>query len=874
MQQRIGHNQSFHLRYSVERLVLSFLTGVIVLLCSAPVAAQDTPEVTTQELFERVFGDLAHFDPAFHKKVLDATPGIRHYRDTDNDQIPDEIWYIDLSKRHPEKYCPLLVKVVDEDHDLKEGEEGDLDSDLYLADWNADGIIDSAVDYTDLDRDQDVDEMSIYFYQPKNEYFKEAVLRSWWGRDEGDDNLLWYDIAYTYDQSLCEYRCHFGGDEIFVAFALPLKGKEWIPYWENPFVFFDHDGDGASEEVVRFCGIERDIENIRHSLDADNDSSKDNPRDYDVSISGWAPGSRLEDGSEGPGHSTLKFEPSSAEKVMLRGIPSSWYVSKSQTLGLVPQLSWVRRQLVWDEIDNNIDNQHHLSTYERWEGVITPETPYFKQIGGPNCGLVNVRLEADLDKAGAPEVYYHPVDHRIHLTGADHAWMDIDTDFDFKADMRYDYFDENKDGILDLWTFDTNLDGKPEDSWKADADLEVTRINFTWEAVHGQIAQRTQSLEALSLLDRTLTEVLSQPGWNGLPGKLGAENYFTILSAPTPGQADLRRKLTQSDESLFFMLGTSCDYQLCLLKQQKLEKDLLARIDEGRSQGDIDALRQALEEAFNLETPEEGYSAWKIRLQGPPPKLVAWNDTWLPPNIGWESEKVAYRSYWGQFDFFGKNHDFLLYTQLSDESYHVEQPWGMDALNVGSTAGCGGITLIVDGVEYPVRTPKGVGPIQFSHRLVEETSQRVVIEMTASPVGPESSPYTVTFLCTSHAGHPETDIEIKLTGGSPQAKASLAVELIRLKQETLLNDPKSGVLVTRGWQTPEIGWIGMSAIYPPEHFLRLAAHEDCHQVILSVPENRSLTYSICCDWLNGRRFNRCPTARDWFEEVQSIAGSR
>lgn len=859
---------------SVRKILPQLFMGLLCLFFTSLSFAQANTSEADQALLDRVFGESGHLDLAFHKQVLEATPGLRHYRDTDNDGQPDEIWYIDLAQRHPEKYRPLLVKVIDEDQDLKPGEEGDLDSDLYLADWNADGRIDSAVDYTDLDQDQDVDEMGIYFLQPKNEYFKEAVLRSWWGRDEGDDNLLWFDIAYTYDQALCENRCHFGGDEIFVAFALPLSSKEWIPYWENPFVFFDHDGDGATEEVVRFCGIDRDIENIRHSLDADNDTNDKNPRDYDVSISGWAPGSRLADGSKGPGSSLLKFEPASAEKVMLRGIPTGWFVSKDKTLDLVPRLNWVLRQLVWDEIDNNADNEHHLSSYERWEGVIAPGTAFFPQIGGPNCGLVNVRIEVDLDKAEAPIVYYHPVDHRIHLVGADHAWMEIDTNFDDKADMRYDSFDENKDGILDRWTLDTNLDGKSEDSWQASASVQATTLPFSWKEVYGKISERTRTIEALSLLDRTLSVVLAGMDQKGSFTKLGAEKMFSILSAPTAEQAALRRKLVQSDESLFFMLTASCDYQLSLLKQQPLEKDLLDRIEEARSSGEIDTIRQALENAYHLETPAEDFSAWKEHVQGPAPKQVAWNDKWFPPNVGWESEKVAYRSYWGQFDFFGKNQDILIYPQLSGENYHVEQPWGIDALHVGETAGCGGITLVVDGVEYPVRSPRGEGKIQFSHRLVEETPEKVVIEMKATPVGPESHPYTVTFRCTSQAGHPETDIEVTLSGGSPGAKASLAIELTRLNQEGLLNMPKYGVLATRGWQAHDIGWIGMSIIYPAGQFERLASQEDCHQVILSTTENQPIRYSICCDWLNGRRFNRCPSLQDWFDEILTIAGTK
>ena len=52
---------------------------------------------------------------------------------------------------------PLLVRVIDEDGDLRMGDEPDYDSDLYLADWQADSAVNVVCDYTDLDGDNDVD---------------------------------------------------------------------------------------------------------------------------------------------------------------------------------------------------------------------------------------------------------------------------------------------------------------------------------------------------------------------------------------------------------------------------------------------------------------------------------------------------------------------------------------------------------------------------------------------------------------------------------------------------------------------------------------------------------------------------------------------
>ena len=55
------------------------------------------------------------------------------------------------------------MRAIDEDGDLEEGAEPDLDSDLYVVDWKADGTVDVMTDYADRDGDNDVDEMAFYF---------------------------------------------------------------------------------------------------------------------------------------------------------------------------------------------------------------------------------------------------------------------------------------------------------------------------------------------------------------------------------------------------------------------------------------------------------------------------------------------------------------------------------------------------------------------------------------------------------------------------------------------------------------------------------------------------------------------------------------
>ncbi|MDD3909075.1 MAG: hypothetical protein PHN86_03855, partial [Proteiniphilum sp.] len=130
------------------------LFGAILCLLLTDVQAANLTEKEKKQLaFEWVFGDLAKFDQVIVQKVLSDTHGKRYYIDHDGDGKPEEVWFIDIDPRHNESKRPILVRVIDEDGDLEMGGEPDLDSDLYLADWNADGQVDAVVDYEDIDGD-------------------------------------------------------------------------------------------------------------------------------------------------------------------------------------------------------------------------------------------------------------------------------------------------------------------------------------------------------------------------------------------------------------------------------------------------------------------------------------------------------------------------------------------------------------------------------------------------------------------------------------------------------------------------------------------------------------------------------------------------
>ncbi len=827
----------------------------VAMACALAAHGQDD---TKQKLFERVFGDAARLDMAVHQSVLAAKPGERVYIDRDNDGDPDEVWFVDRDLRHPAEWQPLVVRVMDEDDDLEDGFEPDHDSDLYIADWKGDGTVDSACDYTDRDGDGDVDEMLLYF--PTSDKQRMMI---WWGDDIGDDNLLWYDIGYTYNQRACQYRCHFGGDELFCAYTIGLDDAEWLPAFENPFLFYDRDQDGVTEEVIRIGGRGDKVENLRYSFDADDDGTPDSPRNFDVSISAHATPEIL-------------FDPAVAESRTIRGIPTGRFLSFTQSPDWARQQVWSNMLLCWVEDDLNIDSDgvsegKFTDTQERWEGVICKGNDFFKQIGGPSCGLLNKRYEVDDQPAKGISVYFSGVDHRVHLKGADHAWMLVDFDYDLQPDMRYDYLDTDGDGYIDTWRVDIDMDGTPDEEWKAGGDT-AHDIPYTWESMRDTMVpvRNTVPEQTLHLVLR-LTQALST-----LEGEQKARDAAGVMLfsgfAGTPLSDEVRDRLVASVETHRFFLDILKDRLIIRLKQAHNDAAFWARFDEVRGCGYLDAMRALVESAFELDKDLPLYEdvADSIRRTTARPG-VDWAQDWTPPNIAWESEVSAYRAYWGQFDFFGKKKPGLVARTFgAGYDYHQEQDWGMDALNVGTTCGLGGVTLYVNGTPYPVWSPKGEGAIEWSKRLLEQSDGELAVELIAEKAGPAEAPWRVRFECQTRRGYKHSDITVTAEGGKPGDALEIGIGLTKLKQENFLLDGAAGVMASRGLQTPAIGWVGLGVRFPAAAFLRGVELDDMHQVVLKAAPGEPMAYAIQGDWLRGRRFPYCPTIENWVRELAAI----
>lgn len=832
----------------------------------------------SQLAFEQLFGDIARFDPSDVARVLGDTIGKRHYFDRDGDGRSEEVWFVDIEPRHTSDKWPILVKVVDQSGSLDIGKEPLKCGSIWVADHYADGMVDSVINYVDEDGDGDLDRMEWYSYGRRNYRVPVDGIRVLYAIDDGDDNLLDYDINFKYYQIPCQNFSHFGGDERFVAFYLNSDKSRWVPYFENPFLFYDYDKDGITEEVIRVEGHDSVLRTMRWSFNVLPIASK--PRDYDVSLSVCGPGWNEEQNMESVFNMVLPEK--HTEEFTIMGIPAGPVLKRTDARKYLQKVVWAREMLTWNENNLNIEFETPWNTIERWEGVINPrcdvDGSYMPRIGAPDCGLFNKRFEVLLRPTRPNRYYFNPSDGRVHLKGADYVWMDVDYDYDGVRDMRYEWVDTDGDGVLDVIHIDVDGDGIADDSWSL-RTCSARKTKWTYTNLNRVMAPVYEKEPARKyMLIRMLEELLGK-----LSPTRESDVVWNLINGGFTGiylSGDVAGRLRNSDKSLLYYLSLVQDRMILELKKSGYANDAFWRsFTRARKRGDTAAMIRILKRYFKDIEPEDSYPDWLHNFRKETERRrVAWNNTWLPPNWGWESDKAAFRFYNGHFDLFGKREwlDTLIFPTMSgvegeEPDYHVDKgEWGMDILHVGNTSGCGGLILYVNGDAYPVRSGSDKGNPAFSGEVLTESDDMVQLEMKATGVGPEDAPFTVAIRPSAYAGAKYSVVEVLVEGGHPEDEIALGIGLTRLQDETFCPEYASGIMASWGFQDPEIGFMGMGILFPANLFLREDEQMDEHRVVIGCETGVPVRYFIQGDWLRGHQYPVYPSAHDWFDTLKEV----
>ncbi len=511
---------------------------ILVMCLGLSVHSAQASENDSNAAFADFAGETVLMKPDIVKQLLNDSEHTPLLIDSNGDGKVDRKYFIDTDERHGDRCQPLVVMVIDEDGDMGSSGITDLDSDCYVADWHGDGTIDRIVDYNDLDGDNDVDEQYLYQWT-ENEHLKNRMPKKVsdkaylvaWAKDYGDDNRLWYHTNYEYGQHITQWKTDFNGDEMFVyLFFFDREEQKLIPIWENAFSFYDLDDDTFSEEVVRFSGSGINAENLRYSMDLDNDSEKDNVHDFDFSLSCIGP---------------VSFGESDSERVMIRGRVTEPILRWDRMRQISKEARWNQIHLTWDENDCNVDPLPGRLHNERWEGVISHDNEYIPRVGGPSCGPYNKRNEVDTDASGGMQMYFSPVDARLHLFGAESGWIAVDYDYDTIPDMRIEMEDRDGNGYFDLWRYDTDADNSDERIVKCESDVkELLPFDYNeLQKYHTPSVQK--SVDESERMIRAMKHLLSDAGQDG-------DNietyYYNELAAYDPDFA-LGKKMLASVES-------------------------------------------------------------------------------------------------------------------------------------------------------------------------------------------------------------------------------------------------------------------------------------------------------------------------------------
>lgn len=365
--------------------------------------------------------------------------------DLDNDGDPDILKAILPNGTH--------VLWIDDDDDMTPNDlEGDTDSDCVMLDLNNDGAYgsekDLIVDWADENQDGQADLQFIIDNGYKNSKGKwESHFIIFF--DDDQDGIFSY---INWDHFKFEGWDHSGQANFFADYngmskMLKVHITSWnianLEYnWENPFLYFDEDGDGLTEMAIRVVDepVNIEVENkgllaweyskkaslIQMTWDMDNDSEAANEQDFDLSL-----------------------------KFMGKGFDYSDQVHTFQNIGGIAEADYLFEDPRWRHLEFLVYPDHDstkMLTYReknwdqcwfvfdedddchRWERVefYDPKDPFL--IGSKNGGLdhnpqadvAGDRGEWDLDFSGKGKLYISPLDCRLHLYGAEEGYWRVD----------------------------------------------------------------------------------------------------------------------------------------------------------------------------------------------------------------------------------------------------------------------------------------------------------------------------------------------------------------------------------------------------------------------------------------------------------------
>ena len=389
----------------------------------------------------------------------------------------------------------IPIMWLDEDGNMAPGDtEGDTVNDCLLADRDKDGVYDLIVKFADQTGNGRADLQLIIDYP--HGIHKDSRNYMYVFDDDGDGVFNYIDwnemeLRCWEKNGISDFYTDYSGNSTFLkTHRMPDQLQDLRYQWENPFLFYDYDGDGLSEMAVRFCDgslPDKEAEAAGFDLqqhqgwmhwfsmgiDMDNDNAAGNDFDFDMTL--CYRGDKALNYSECVHPLKNMRGMSEADKFFpdarFRLLTELIYPDRKQAFTKGFSGKWQRAIFAWDEDDD----------CGRWERVeLYDNLNEFKMGAGqggvdnnPQADVAGDRGEWDEDFSGGGNIYIGRFDGRIHLHGAERGIWRVDPNTRYYQGFNrtwqntspdrfatVEYMDEDGDGFLDCIKYD--LDGDRE----------------------------------------------------------------------------------------------------------------------------------------------------------------------------------------------------------------------------------------------------------------------------------------------------------------------------------------------------------------------------------------------------------------------------
>ena len=525
------------------------------------------------------------------------------------------------------------VRWLDENGDmLPTDTRGDQVGDVMQIDKNGDGLYDGPLDinikWADNDGDGRADleafvtqgrEWSNGHWDPADAHWmvfidveKDGVL-GWLDWEKFDfDN--W---AYT-DKT--DWLPDYHGDAIFLKVHRPPQSlNDPRLNWENPFAFYDFDGDGASEMAMRWLdpvpALDKEgktnlsgvLNEAFVTFDIDNDSTKGNETDYDMSLRG----------AGGPGVPYRQFV---HKYPALKGNPkfdgcfqwNNWrkidelmYMPHEKSYDEFFNARWATMYFVFDEDDDD-HRWERVEMYYPMHGFGGPKdidlysTKKWRRgnyaelamagpdekpgiSGHPQADSLGDRGEFDEDNSGGGKLYVGVFDRKLHLAGAEWGAWTVDKNAEFHGGSKtpspkpiaprveevVKYTDTDQNGFLDTIEYDYDGDRK--------IDLRVSLLDYKTSS--------NPHPDVVPLID---TQHERWQGLNVLFGKIASQSFQEALLVY---HAAWRRGLTTPEMDKLASAATIGErYDHGYWLKEKIFREIRARIHGSSLEKDLTRL--------------------------------------------------------------------------------------------------------------------------------------------------------------------------------------------------------------------------------------------------------------------------------------------